>query len=74
MATEPLSTDSGPGSSEGFAPARSRTLDRLEAERRQAEGCFEHERAAELAAQIARLSAAGSSQNPARETTSRRKK
>lgn len=67
-------TSSGPGQAEGLTPARPYTLDRLEAERRQAEGCFEYKRAAELAAQIARLSAAGSSQNPARETTSRRKK
>lgn len=60
----------GPGSAEGFAPARSYALERLEAERRQAVGCFEHERAAELAAQIAKLSA-GAPHNPAAETTSR---
>jgi hypothetical protein len=60
----------GPGSAEGFAPARSHILDRLEAERRQALGCFEFTRAEELAAQIRELSA-GTAQNPATETTSR---
>jgi hypothetical protein len=41
------------------------------AERRQAVGCFEHDRVAELDRQIAQISAAGSDHNPARETTSR---
>lgn len=47
---------------------RAVVLSRLEAEERQAEGCYEHDRAAELRAQIRRLSA-GSAQPPARETT-----
>lgn len=49
---------------------RAVVIGRLEAELRQAVGCFEHDRAAELRAQIARMSA-GSTQNPAKETTGR---
>jgi hypothetical protein len=52
-------------------PVRSHFLSRLEAERRQAEGCFEWQRAAELAAQIRQMSA-GTPASPARETTARR--
>lgn len=51
-------------------PGRALVLSRLEAERRQAEGCFEHERAAELGAQIRRLSI-GTAADPSRETTGR---
>lgn len=47
-------------------------IGRLEAEARQAEGCFEYERAAELRARAARMSA-GSAQPPARETTAARR-
>lgn len=49
---------------------RAHVLGRLEAERRQALGCFEHQRAAELQEQIDRLSQ-GSAVNPAKETTGR---
>lgn len=45
-------------------------LGRLQAELRQAEWCSEEQRAAELRAQITRMSA-GSAQSPARETTGR---
>lgn len=52
-------------------PAPHRVLiQRLEAERRQADWCHESGRVAELDAQIARLSA-GSPVNPAAETTGR---
>jgi excinuclease UvrABC nuclease subunit len=50
---------------------RAAVLAHLEAEARQAEGCFEYRRAAELRAQITQLSA-GTPQPPAKETTTRR--
>lgn len=50
------------------APGRAVIIGRLQAELRQAEGCFEHARAAELREQIAGLSR-GSADNPATETT-----
>jgi hypothetical protein len=49
---------------------RAYVLARLAAERRQAAQCFEHERAAELDAQMACLSA-GTPASPATETTGR---
>lgn len=67
----------GPGEGSGVPapgpvpPARTLVLSRLAAERRQAEGCRETGRVAEIDAQIARLSA-GTTENPARETTGRR--
>lgn len=45
-------------------------IGRLEAEARQAEGCFEYGRAAELREQAKRLSA-GTAASPATETTGR---
>lgn len=48
--------------------ARAGIIGRLEAELRQAEGCYEHARAAELRTQIKQLSA-GTAVPPARETT-----
>lgn len=51
---------------------REYVLQRLAAERRQAEQCFEHARVAELDAQIARLST-GTAANPATETTTGRR-
>jgi hypothetical protein len=47
-------------------------IGRLEAEARQAEGCFEYDRAAELRAQAARMSQ-GSAASPAQETTAARR-
>lgn len=63
----------GPVVAEGSAsgPARSHVLDRLAAERRQAAGCFEWGRVAELDQQIAVLSR-GNATSPAHETTGRR--
>ena len=52
---------------------RSHVLSRLEAERRQAVGCFEWERAAEIRAQMDRLSQ-GSAASPRRETAGRTKR
>ena len=51
-------------------PGRAYILGRLEAELRQARGCFTWERAAELETQIRDLSA-GTPASPARETTRR---
>ena len=66
-----MSTGPGPEGVPGpVPPGRAHILSRLEAERRQATGCFEHERAAELGRQIQQLSA-GDPVNPARETTAR---
>ena len=50
---------------------RALVLDALAAEKRQAQDCHEHERAAEIQEQIDRLSAQGSAVNPASETAAR---
>lgn len=67
----------GPGeAAEGSAEpgpvrhSRAPVLARLEAEQRQAEGCYEYARAAELGQQIRQLSV-GTGVSPAKETTGR---
>ena len=52
-------------------PPRARILSLLETERMHAANAFEATRVAEIDAQIARISAAGTPQSPVRETTSR---
>jgi hypothetical protein len=51
---------------------REYVLQRLAAERRQAEQCFEWQRVAEIDAQVTRLSA-GAAVSPAKETTAARR-
>lgn len=55
----------------GPVPQRAQILSQLEAERRQAEGCYAWDRERELRAQIGQLSA-GTPANPSTETTGRR--
>lgn len=67
-----MSAGPGPGSPGPVTP-RPHVLARLEAERRQAAGCFEWRRVAELDAQIASLSR-GTPESPRKETAARKRK
>jgi hypothetical protein len=78
MTSQDITSAGVPAACEGQVPAgapvppgRAYILGRLEAEARQARGCFEWRRAAEIETQIRELSA-GTPASPVRETTRRR--